>query len=184
MKSDSLSFENYRGYLTVMAEAQLDERLQAKVSAEDIVQQVLVKAEAGAAELRDLNTGTVMAWLRSILTHELADTIKYFYRSRRNVAREVNVGNDVDQSAAGLEAWLNADITSPSQAASRNEEMLRLTKALLTLPEDVRQVVVMKHLKNMQLREISEATNRSVASVAGLLRRGLAKLRQILESNN
>ena len=59
--------------------------------------------------------------------------------------------------------------------------LLRLANALLQLPEDQREVVTLKHLKNMPLQQIAEHLNRTTASVAGLLRRGLAQLRSILD---
>ena len=89
---------------------------------------------------------------------------------------------DIDQSASGLQGWLAADQASPSRAAARNEDLLRLANALLELPDDLREVVVLKHLRNVPLQQIADQTERTVASVAGLLRRGLAKLLVVLEN--
>jgi RNA polymerase sigma-70 factor (ECF subfamily) len=66
-------------------------------------------------------------------------------------------------------------------AASKNEQLLLLADALLELPVDQREVVILKHLRNRPLQQIADETGRTTASVAGLLRRGLAQLRQILE---
>ena len=67
------------------------------------------------------------------------------------------------------------------RAAARNEDLLRLANALLELPDDLREVVILKHLRNVPLQQIADQTERTAASVAGLLRRGLAKLRVVLE---
>ena len=75
-----------------------------------------------------------------------------------------------------------ADQTSPSQAAERNEELLRLADALTALPEPQREVVVLKHLRGQTLQQIAEHIGRSVPAVAALLRRGLAELRLRLGS--
>jgi RNA polymerase sigma-70 factor (ECF subfamily) len=79
-----------------------------------------------------------------------------------------------------LAGWLAADQTSPSQAAVRNEELLRLADALATLPEPQREVVVLKHLRTWTLHQIGEHLGRTVPSVASLLRRGLEDLRRRL----
>jgi DNA-directed RNA polymerase specialized sigma24 family protein len=55
----------------------------------------------------------------------------------------------------------------------RNEEMLRLADALAALPEPMREVVVLKHLRGWTLQWIGTHLGRTVPSVASLLRRGL-----------
>jgi RNA polymerase sigma-70 factor (ECF subfamily) len=86
----------------------------------------------------------------------------------------------MDQSASGLAGWLAADQTSPSRAAERNEELLRLADALAALPEPQREVVVLKHLRGWTLQRIGDHIGRSVPAVASLLRRGLEELRHRL----
>ena len=78
--------------------------------------------------------------------------------------------------------WLAADHTSPSMAAERNEHLLHLANALAELPEEQREVVILKHLRDRRLQQIADESGRTVPAVAGLLRRGLAKLREILEA--
>jgi RNA polymerase sigma-70 factor (ECF subfamily) len=87
---------------------------------------------------------------------------------------------DLDRSASGLAGWLAADQTSPSQAAERNEELLRLADALVALPEPQREVVVLKHLRGWTLQRIAEHLGRTAPAVASLLRRGLEDLRRRL----
>ena len=87
---------------------------------------------------------------------------------------------DLDRSASGLAGWLAADQTSPSQAAERNEELLRLADALAALPEPQREVVVLKHLRGLTLQQIADQIGRTVPAVASLLRRGLEDLRRRL----
>jgi RNA polymerase sigma-70 factor (ECF subfamily) len=62
----------------------------------------------------------------------------------------------------------------------RNEELLRMADALDQLPALQREAVVLHHLQGMSLADLASHLERSEASVAGLLRRGLAKLRELL----
>ncbi len=87
----------------------------------------------------------------------------------------------IHKATAGLENWLAADQTSPSMAAQKYEPQVQLANALMELPDDQREVVILKHLRNQTLQQIAEETERTVAAVAGLLRRGLAKLREVME---
>ena len=52
---------------------------------------------------------------------------------------------------------------------------------LLQLPVDQREVVILKHLRDRTLQQIAGETGRTVPVVAGRLRRGLAKLREVME---
>ncbi|MCY2965841.1 MAG: sigma-70 family RNA polymerase sigma factor [Planctomycetota bacterium] len=178
--ADTLSLEAYRGYLCALAHANWNRQLQGKFDVADIVQQALLKAHAALPGLRDRSPGGLVAWLRQILTAELIDAQRHFHCEKRDIAREHSLAADVDQSAAGLENWLAADQTSPSLAAARNEQLLRLADAIDKLPADQREVVILKHLRELPLQQIAAETGRTPASVAGLLRRGLARLRELL----
>jgi RNA polymerase sigma-70 factor, ECF subfamily len=84
------------------------------------------------------------------------------------------------QSSSRLEAWLAANETSPSQRAVRHEELLRLTEALAKLPDDQRRALELQHFEGCSVEEIGQRMGRSKPAVAGLLRRGLARLREFM----
>jgi DNA-directed RNA polymerase specialized sigma24 family protein len=48
------------------------------------------------------------------------------------------------------------------------------------LPDDQRQAVVLKYLQGRDLQSIANEMARTVPAVAGLLRRGLTQLRELL----
>jgi RNA polymerase sigma-70 factor, ECF subfamily len=176
------ALEPFRRYLEVLARVHLDPRLRGKLDPADVVQQTLLRACAALPDLRDRSPEVVTAWLRQILARTLADTVKHYHRDRRDVGLERSLEADLDRSASGLAGWLAADQTSPSRAAERNEELLRLADALAGLPEPQREVVILKHLRGQTLKQIAGHIGRSVPAVAALLRRGLEELRQRLGS--
>ncbi len=179
--SDDNLLESYRGYLWALAHAQMGRQLRSRLDPSDIVQQTLLKAYTGIAELRDRNPDLLIAWLRQILASVLTDEIRHLHRGKRDIARELGIADALNQSAVGMEQWLVADQTSPSMAAQRNEQLLHLANSLLGLPEDQREVVILKHLRERTLQQIAEETQRTVPAVAGLLRRGLATLRVVMD---
>jgi RNA polymerase sigma-70 factor, ECF subfamily len=169
--------ERYRQYLLVLATVHLAPQLRRKLDPADLVQQTLIRAYAAFPELRATDPAGLSAWLRKILANELRDALKYFYRDRRDIAREFPIEADVDRSASGLADWLATSHTSPSNRASNNEQLLQLANALAELPETMREVVVLKHCQGWTLQQIADRIERSVPAVASYLRRGLERLR-------
>jgi RNA polymerase sigma-70 factor (ECF subfamily) len=56
-----------------------------------------------------------------------------------------------------------------------------LAEALGRLPEDYREVIVLRHLESLTFREVAQRMNRSENSVQKLWVRALALLRRLLE---
>jgi RNA polymerase sigma-70 factor (ECF subfamily) len=175
---DSRAIERYRAYLQLLARLQLDRRLQAKVDASDIVQQTLLQALRGWGEFRGRTEAEVAAWLRQILTHNLANVFRDLGRQRRDIRRERSLEAAVEQSSARLGSWLAADQTSPSQRAIRGEQAVQLANALADLPEAQREALTLHHLQGWTLDQVAEHLGRSPAAAAGLIKRGLRALRQ------
>ena len=174
------ALEPFRRYLEVLARVHLDPRLRGKLDPADVVQQTLLRACAAWPEVRARSPEALAAWLRKILARTLADTVKHYHRDRRDVNLERSLEADLDRSSSGLLGCLAAEQTSPSLAAQRNEELLRLADVLAGLPEPQREVVILKHLRGQTLQQIADHLGRSVPSVASLLRRGLEALRHRL----
>ena len=86
----------------------------------------------------------------------------------------------VERSSSRLEALLADQRSSPSEQAARQEQLLRLAEGLARLPEDQRRAVELKHLQGESLEAIGQEMGRSATAVAGLLRRGLDRLREWL----
>jgi RNA polymerase sigma-70 factor (ECF subfamily) len=114
------------------------------------------------------------------LVNTLAEAVRGLGRQQRDVALERSLEAAVADSSARLERWLAADQSSPSQRAIRQEELLRLARAIAQLPEDQRTALEMRHVQGCSLAAISQHMDRSEASIAGLIRRGLKQLREQL----
>jgi RNA polymerase sigma-70 factor (ECF subfamily) len=175
-----LDWERYRHYLHLLARLQLPPALRGKIDASDVIQQTLLEAHQAAARLAELDEPARAAYLRRALGNNLADLARRFAADARDIRRERSLEAQLGESSARLAALLAADQSSPSQAAVREEELLRLAEALAQLPADQRLAVEMKHLQGQSVAEIAEALGRSVTAVGGLLRRGLKRLRELL----
>jgi RNA polymerase sigma-70 factor (ECF subfamily) len=172
--------ESFRPYLAFLVRHRLDGRLQGKLDASGVVQQTLWEAHQGLKDFRGNHEGELAAWLRQILIRNLTDEMRRLDASKRDLARERSLEQAVHQSSAKLEAWLAQEQSSPSQQAVRHEQMLDLAAALAQLPEDQRTAVELHHLEGYSLAEVGRHLERSKEAVAGLLFRGLKRLRELL----
>jgi RNA polymerase sigma-70 factor (ECF subfamily) len=176
------TLERYRSYLRLLARLHMDPRLRGKLDPSDLVQQTMLQAVQGLAQFRGRSEAELGAWLRQILARNLAGAVRDFARARRDVAREQPLEAALAASSARLEAWLAAEQSSPSQRAEANEQVLRLAQALEQLPEAQREALILQHWQGWSLAQIGEHLGRSVEAVAGLIKRGLKQLRQILQA--
>lgn len=174
-------FERYRSYLLLLASMNLDQRMQAKLDPSDLVQQTLLQAYEKRHQLRGDEPSQKAAWLRKILANTMGMAVREFHNLKRDVRRERRLEADIDNSSACLEAWIDRDQPSPSEEVMRQEKVLRLCEILADLPGDQQVVLVFHHCHGWSLSEIARHVERSHASVAGLLRRGLKKLRGKLD---
>jgi RNA polymerase sigma-70 factor (ECF subfamily) len=172
--------ERYRAYLHVLARLHLDPRLRGKLDTSDVVQQSLLQAHQALGQFRGQTEGELAAWLRQILARCLGNALRDFGRGKRDIGRERSLEAALDASSARLAAWLAADESSPSQKAVRQEEAVRLAEALASLPEAQREALILQHWQGWSLAEIGEHLGRTPAAVAGLIKRGLKQLRQML----
>jgi RNA polymerase sigma-70 factor (ECF subfamily) len=171
--------EEYRSYLLLLARMQLDPGPRNRIDPSDIVQQTLLEAHAKADQFSG-DDSALAAWLRQALVNNLRDAWRALRQGKRDIRREKALADAVEQSSSRLEQMLAAPHSSPSQRAVRNEELLRLADALVELPEAQREAIVLHHLQGCSLTETARSLGKTDAAVAGLLHRGLRKLREIM----
>ncbi len=182
-EQDDLPLNRYRSYLLLLARMQLDDRPRQRIDASDVVQQTLLEAHQKRGQFQGAESD-LAAWLRVALANNIRDALRKLRRQKRDVARQRSLEAAVEESSQRLGQWLAADATSPSMRAVRNEDLLRMADALLQLPEAQRDAIVLHHLHGWTICEVAQRLERTDAAVAGLLHRGLRKLRQLMQSEN
>jgi RNA polymerase sigma-70 factor (ECF subfamily) len=170
----------YRDYLRVLARVHLSARPRVKLDASDVVQQAILNAHAHRDQFRGNTEAQWLGWLRAILANALASAIREFGTAARDLSRERSLEAELERSSSRLEGLLAAEQSSPSEGAVRGEELLRLTRALVQLPDDQRRVVELHHLKGLTIAAVAAELGRTRPAVVGLLFRGLKRLRELL----
>lgn len=167
--------ESLREYLRLLARLQLGPKLRAEIDPSDVVQQTLLKAHERRDQFRGTTGAEQLAWLRTILAREIADALRR--RGRRRPDRALSLEAAIEQSSARLDRWLEAGGPSASQRMMHQERLLEMVEALATLPEDQRAALELRHLQGLPVPEVAEQLGKSLPAVAGLLHRGLKRLR-------
>src|SRR5689334_18521247 len=110
-------WERFRDYLLLLGRLQLDADLQGKIDLSGVVQQTLLEAHLGMAQLQKLNEAQQAAWLRRALANNLMDEARKLGTASRDRARERSLEAALEESSCRLEAWLAAEQLSPDQQA-------------------------------------------------------------------
>jgi RNA polymerase sigma-70 factor, ECF subfamily len=173
--------ELYRRYLGLLARVQIGQRLQGKVDASDLVQETFLEAHRHFDRFRGKSEAELVHWLRQILAAKLADLFRrYLGAQGRDVRLERELEDAFDRSSVLLDRGLVAVQSSPSQQAARREQSVLLADAMAQLPDDYREVLVLRHLEGLTFPEVARRMERSLDSVEKLWMRGLARLRQLV----
>jgi RNA polymerase sigma-70 factor (ECF subfamily) len=169
---------SYRRYLVFLARTGLHHHLQGKADPSDIAQEVCLAAHGNIEDFRGKTAEEFAGWLRGILTNTVAMHVrKYLGTAKRDPRLERRLNQSFASAMGFLQSEIAGDVTTPSQQFARNEAFLQLAAALETLPDDYRQVIVLRHLDGLPFAEVAQAMGRSVDSVEKLWVRGLAKLK-------
>jgi RNA polymerase sigma-70 factor, ECF subfamily len=171
----------YWNYLHLLAETQLDRRLRVRFSPSDLVQETLLEAHRDFPQFRGTTEQELLAWLRQILVHNLVVAVRrHVQASKRDVRRDVSLEQvcaALDRSAQGMAAILAHHGTSPSDRVQREEMLVTLADRLAELPQDYREVIVLRHLQGCSFADIAVRLDRSEGAVRMLWLRAIGQLR-------
>lgn len=176
-------FGKHRDRLRRMVELRLDWRLQGRLDASDVVQEVYLEA---AGRLRDYLQDPKLPfflWLRLVLGEQIINLHRQHLGAQmRDARREVSLYREAwpTASSAALAAQLLGKETSPTQAAIRAERLLRLQEALNTLEPIDREVLSLRHFEQLNRAETAQVLGIAEAAAAKRYIRALKRLKQIL----
>ena len=175
-------FALLRSYLGFAARAQLESWLRVKVDASDLVQQTLLEAHRDFDRFQGGSEGQLLAWLRKILLHNVADFVRHYRgTAKRQVRREVPFGNPAASGPLVGAPEPAAPGATPSQEFLRRDNELRLVGALEKLPPDYQEVILLRNLQRLPFSEVAEQMERSRPAVQMLWKRAIDKLRDVME---
>ena len=131
--------------------------------AEDIVQDAMLRALRGFEQLRG---DDMRPWLMSI--------VRNCWRDR---AARPHRRHDVPLPAGAQGPELVFEGPDPETLAARASEGRRLRAMIATLPEDFREVLILREMEDLSYREIAEAVGAPIGTVMSRLARARALLK-------
>jgi RNA polymerase sigma-70 factor (ECF subfamily) len=165
----------YRPYLRLAAGRRLPRVVQKRVDASDIAQQTLLDAVRGLDDFRGRTEPEFTAWMMKLLERNLLQSLRNHTLGKRDVRLEQNW---TDNSGSAQMIWhsLAGSGSSPESRVVHGETALQLAAALERLPADQRAAVELRYIAHKSLQEIADEMERTVGSVAGLIRRGVESM--------
>ena len=172
--------EHHRGYLRVIAQRIIGQRLGNRLDASDIVQQTCMSAFGNIEGFVGETADEFVAWLRTIHERNVKNALRdHIGTQKRSISREQSIEGD-----EAIAARVSIEQSSPSQRMMMGEQAVRLAEVLQHLPDDQREAVRLRYLEGWSLAQISEHMGRTKFSIAGLVKRGLIALRKHLRTES
>jgi len=145
----------------------------AKAEAEDLFQELLLKAYGKLDDLVDIDEPG--PWLRRVMYNLFIDERRRFARRRLHTVDEGQLAGD------GLEGLPGH--SDPVRDKLRLEKIQRLDRALAQLSDEHRIAVLLHDSEGYKLAEIQDLTGTPLGTVKSRLHRARARLREILSSD-
>src|SRR6476646_785856 len=141
-----------------------------KYLAEDIFQDVFIRIIDTMRSGRYTEEGKFLPWAMRI-AHNLC--VDHFRKVKRTPT--IKTGDDQD-----IFEVLNFTEESAEDKMIKKQSHNRVKDMLNQLPEDQREVIILRHYADMSFKEIAHLTNCSINTALGRMRYGLINLRKMM----
>ena len=153
-------YEKYLNNLLTLAMALLNDTS----AAEDVVHDVFVSFAKSAKSFK--LRGSLKSYLGTCVVNRARDRIRTKQRLSTGLQK-------IDST--------ESEVNGPEQSVIYNEQSRRLNDAIAQLPDQQREVIILRLKGEMKFREIARLQGTSINTIQGRYRYGLDKLRSILD---
>ena len=143
--------------------------------ADDIFQETFIKAVRVIDEGRYTDNGRFLSWILRIAHNRVIDHFRAQKQNRQ--LNEAEAGYDVLGTLRLAERTVEDEIVC-EQIASDVRRMVEL------LPDEQREVVMMRYYSGLSFKEIAEQTGVSINTALGRMRYALINLRKMIKEKN
>ena len=142
--------------------------------ADDIYQETFIKVVRFIDDGRYTDNGKFLSWVLRIAHNQVID---HFRQARQqNNLTESDVGYDI----LNTRKFADATVEDRMVTAQIEDDLRRLVN---NLPEEQKEVVMMRYFGELSFKEIAEQTNVSINTALGRMRYALINLRKMIREN-
>jgi RNA polymerase sigma-70 factor (ECF subfamily) len=141
-----------------------------KYLAEDIFQEVFIKIIDTLRNGKYTDEGKFLPWALRIAHNMCVD---HFRKVKRSPSIKTSDDHDIFEV-------LNFSEAGADQKIMANQSHDKIRRMVDLLPEDQREVIILRNYANMSFKEIAELTNCSINTALGRMRYGLINLRKMM----
>jgi RNA polymerase sigma-70 factor (ECF subfamily) len=172
----------HRQKLRNLIALRLDPRLTARFDPSDVVQESLADADRRLEDYLDDRPVPFYLWLRELTLQRLVDLHRRHMRTQKRTVRreEARLTYLSDDSVRQLAGRLIDPASGPSSRLDHKLAVHRLHQALTELSERDRDVIVLRHLEQLSVKEIAALLEITPGAVKVRHVRALERLRRLI----
>ncbi len=173
----------HRDRLLRMVGLRMDNRLRGRIDPADVVQEAYLEAVKRLAEDRRDKKMPFFLWLRFLTAQKLAELHRHHLGTQaRDATRDVSLYSRAmpEATSAVLAAHLMGRRTSPSQAAARAEQQVRVQQALNGMDEIDREVIALRNFEQLNNAEAAHVLGLSESAASNRYVRAVKRLKAVL----
>ena len=176
--------DRHRDRLRQMVRVRMDERLLSRIDPSDVVQETMAAAIKRLPEYLEGPPLPFYPWLRQIAYDRLIDLFRrHIQADKRTVTREEQFSLSAS-SAAQLASQLIASGGEPISRLLRQELLARTRAALTLLSESDREIILLRHLEQLDTSQTAEMLGISESAAKLRLLRAVRRLRELLHGDS
>ena len=141
-----------------------------KYLAEDLFQDMFIKVIDTIRGNRYTEEGKFLPWAMRI-AHNLC--VDHFRRVKRTPTIKTSDNHDIFEV-------LNFSTENAEEKMMKNQSYDRIRRMLDLLPEEQREVIILRHYADLSFKEIASLTNCSINTALGRMRYGLINMRKMM----
>jgi len=162
-------FEQAASRLELYLRVRLGKELRSKEESRDLLQETYLAAHQAFSRFEDRGPGSFVRWMCQIAENQIRTRAEYHGAKKRRSTNELARVSQVIER-------LQADDTGVLTQAGRNEQRTQLAQAITSLPDDEREVLLMRHFEGREIAEIAERMGTSPTSTRRLIGRATVRL--------
>lgn len=170
-----------------MVHLRLDRRLAPRVDAADVLQELFIEVQRRfPSYVADEARMPIFLWLHTLAGQHLIQLHRRHLGAQcRDASLEISIhgGSTLAASSVGIAAELAANITSPSQAAMREERRVLFQDALNALSPLDREILALRHLEEFTNDEVARRLELTKAAASNRYVRALRRMKDLLGSD-